>query len=315
MIDKFEYDVAFSFVAKDEMLAVELNDLLSSRFKTFLYSERQKELAGTDGEESFKAVFGAQSRLVVVLYRHEWGETPWTRIEETAIRDRAHEYGYDFSVFIPLDKPPSCPKWLPKNRLWVDLERWDAIGAAAVIEQRIQDQGGEPHEESVYERAARHARDAQFKKERETSLNSEAGARAFLNSISAIKKQMIEDVDKIKSNESLLHLRVVEKRSEFFILGLDLSLGLLGESMYSNTLDHASLDVTLWQGAPPVPGSMRFEKPVVYKSRRFVLDYLRSGDYVWVEKSNKQQAYSSQKLAENLLKWLFDENTDSGRDR
>ena len=47
----FEYDIAFSFLAEDEMLATQLNDLLQDRFKTFLYSKQQEKLAGTDGEE------------------------------------------------------------------------------------------------------------------------------------------------------------------------------------------------------------------------------------------------------------------------
>ena len=52
---EFEYDVAFSFHSLDEGLAAELNDLLQDRFKTFLYLEQQKVLAGTDGEETFRA--------------------------------------------------------------------------------------------------------------------------------------------------------------------------------------------------------------------------------------------------------------------
>jgi hypothetical protein len=89
MIEEFEYDVAFSFNALDEGVATQLNDLLSPRLKTFIYSERQREIAGTDGQESFSKVYGKTSRLVVVLFRPEWGETPWTRIERDAIKNRS----------------------------------------------------------------------------------------------------------------------------------------------------------------------------------------------------------------------------------
>src|SRR4051794_8510262 len=120
----YKYDVAFSFLAGDEALAAQLTDLLQDRLKVFLYSRRQGEIAGTDGEKTFNAVFGEQARLVVVLYRSGWGQTPWTRIEETAIRNRAYEHGYDFVKFIPLDDNPSVPKWLPKTQLWFGLKRW-----------------------------------------------------------------------------------------------------------------------------------------------------------------------------------------------
>lgn len=90
---KIKYDVAFSFLAQDEHLAAELNDMLQDRLRTFLYSRQQGEIAGTDGEKSFNAVFGEEALLVVVLYREGWGNTAWTRMEETAIRNRAYQGG------------------------------------------------------------------------------------------------------------------------------------------------------------------------------------------------------------------------------
>ena len=65
----YNYDVALSFLAQDERLATELNDLLQDRLKTFLYSKRQGEIAGTDGEQTFNKVFGEEARVVVVLCR------------------------------------------------------------------------------------------------------------------------------------------------------------------------------------------------------------------------------------------------------
>ena len=99
---EYKYDVAISFVKEDEALAEQLNNKLKETLTTFLYSERQKEIAGRDGEKAFNEVFFQQSRIVVVLYRDSWGKTPWTRMEETAIRNRAFDDGYDFTTFIPV---------------------------------------------------------------------------------------------------------------------------------------------------------------------------------------------------------------------
>ena len=85
MADKFEYDVAFSFLAQDENIANQLNNVLLGRVKTFLYSEQQKKLAGTNGENTFNAVFGRESCSVAIFYRDAWGSTPGLCIEETAI--------------------------------------------------------------------------------------------------------------------------------------------------------------------------------------------------------------------------------------
>lgn len=111
----FQYDVAFSFLSQDETLAVDLNERLKDRLSTFIYSdrERQEALAGRDGEEAFSLAFGKHARTVVVLYRAGWGERGFTSAEATAIRNRAYEFGYDFTTFIPLDKPPTVPQWLP----------------------------------------------------------------------------------------------------------------------------------------------------------------------------------------------------------
>ena len=45
----FKYDLAFSFFQQNEPLAIQLNDRIRDRMKTFLYSEHRKEVAGTDG--------------------------------------------------------------------------------------------------------------------------------------------------------------------------------------------------------------------------------------------------------------------------
>jgi hypothetical protein len=133
---EYEFDVAFSFLQEDEEIAYRLNDLVQDRLKMFIYSKSQDKIAGTDGEKTFHEVFGKKARTVVVLYREKWGTTSWTRIEETAIRNRAYEEGYDFVLFIPLQKPARLPKWLPKTQIWTDLERWGNEGAAAIIEER-----------------------------------------------------------------------------------------------------------------------------------------------------------------------------------
>ncbi len=72
MIEKsFKYEVAFSFLTEDEDLVNQINDLLKGRLSTFVYSERQAEIAGTDGEKTFNRVFGSDARIVVVLYREK----------------------------------------------------------------------------------------------------------------------------------------------------------------------------------------------------------------------------------------------------
>jgi len=43
-------------------------------------------------------------------------------MEEEAIRSRANEEGYDFILFVLLDSIKTAPKYLPKTRIWYNLE-------------------------------------------------------------------------------------------------------------------------------------------------------------------------------------------------
>lgn len=86
--DRPKFDVAISFLSRDEPTAAALNDALVKGLGVFFFPRKQEELAGTDGLESMRQPFLVDSRVVVVLYREPWGETPWTRVEQTAITDR-----------------------------------------------------------------------------------------------------------------------------------------------------------------------------------------------------------------------------------
>lgn len=176
--NSFGYDIAFSFTSEDEALATKLNDLLQVEFETFLYSKKQEIVAGTDGEQSFGAVFGQDARFVVILYRANWGNTPWTRIEETAIRNRAFEEGYDFTLFMPVERGVELPKWVPRNRLYLGFERWGIKGVASVIEARVRDAGGTPRVESPVQQALRLQRKIEFEGERKQFLQSTKGVEA-----------------------------------------------------------------------------------------------------------------------------------------
>jgi hypothetical protein len=193
------YDVAFSFLAPDEPLALELKDLLEDRFSTFVFSQKQESLAGTDGEETFAKVFGVEARIVVVLYRARWGQTSWTRIEDTAIRNRALDEGYDFTLWISLDGS-ALPRWVPKNRIYLDYQRYGTRAAAAVISAKIVEVGGEPQVETFPDRANRVAREKQRARDRESFLRSQAGVVAMGKEIGALFHEMTRSAEQVRDN-------------------------------------------------------------------------------------------------------------------
>lgn len=306
--NKFKYDVAFSFLAEDEELVTQINDLIQDRVSTFLYSRKQGEIAGTDGEQTFNRVFGSEARIVFVLYRNGWGETPWTRIEETAIRNRAFEEGYDFVIFVPLDKPPDVPKWLPKNRIWVGLDRWGIEGVATVIEARIQEVGGSPREETVEDRASRLGRAIAAEKKKQAFLHSNSGVKAANTAVKNLFVEFERVVKKLADSENGVNLQIETTREQCAIYGGNFTLSFHWSLSFSNTLQSSAFYVSLWKGSVPVRGRSFFprEKPRKLKEIEFNFDQTGSGKAAWRELRGQKRLFSNDQLAKFAITLLLD---------
>lgn len=299
----YKYDVAISFLQQDEGLAHELNNLLSERLTTFVYFDRQKELAGTDGEVTFNQVFGQQSRIVVILYRSTWGTTPWTRIEQTAIKNRGYEEGYNFVTMIPLDERPAAQKWLPKTSIWVGLDRWGTADAAKVIEARVQESGGSTREESPLEQAARIGRQKQDKNRKLAFLNSEDG----VNKANADVEVLFGEIEKAacEINETGGDISFVCKRIAPRTLNLD-SLGyhmyISWICKYRTSLKESLLDVRLLKQQPF--GEVRNEKGTTLSQEEFSFDVRLPDHFGWTRKHDQRFFYSVP-LASHCVKQLL----------
>lgn len=303
---EYSYDVAFSFLAADEQLATALNDLLQDRLKTFLYSKRQAEIAGTDGEEKFNDVFGKQARLVVVLYRNGWGESSWTRIEETAIRNRAFEDGYEFVKFIPLEDPPTVPKWLPRTQIWIGLKRWGLPGAAAAIEARVQEMGGEPREETAEDRAARLDRSNRFFQARHEFLHSKEGVKAANEEFETLRREIERLIASINDTGGTVNLKLKAAAEQIVVFGLGPGLSICWSYRHHNILEDYRLTIELWDRHPPYPGIQFFEEPRRLSTEALRFDMLPLGALCWITDGQPSRAYTTKDLASQSLKIYMD---------
>jgi hypothetical protein len=306
----FQYDVAISFLAADESLATQLCAALEPQLKVFLYSKAQEKLAGTDGEKTFNKVFAEEARVVVVLYRSNWGDTPWTRIEQTAVRNRAFDHGYDFALFVPLDTKPSVPAWLPKNRIWIGLDRWGVKGAASVIDARVQELGGEPKTETLEEIAARLERKTQFAQFRGDYARSYEGVQAANASATEVVQQVATRAESLHSSAPTLGITVRQQRNMIAVLATGPALLINWRLQYANSFDGAKLEATIWKGHPPMPGVTIWDRePHPLKSLKAVPDVDESRQFAWsVQKNAATELMNAQQVASHFLEWWLEKS-------
>jgi hypothetical protein len=308
--DKFEYEVAFSFLQQDESLAYEINDLIQDRFKTFIYSEHQKELAGTDGERTFNKVFCEKTRFVVVLYRDDWGKTNWTRIEETAIRNRGHEEGYDFTIFVQVDPNSKMPIWLPKTRIYFNLKRWGAKGLAPVIEAKIQELGGQNRAETLEDQAAKIKRAIQREKERNLYLDSPVAytdAQLEFIKLYQLLEEKTKALEGIDNSFNFGYEKLLQSK---FIIHCDhYSANFSWYCAYNNSLTNSKLYVSITSYDRNNPQSFLKRQissdtidDMVIKKQNYNFDInIVLNEKGWSNKTNKDEFYTSEQI---MVEWL-----------
>lgn len=302
--EKYKYDIAFSFTQQDEQLAYTLYTLLKDRLNCFIYSEEQKKLAGGDGEILFNSVFSKESRIVVILFRQEYGKTKWTRIEETAIRNRGYDKGYDFVILIPTEKQVVPPEWLPKIRLWVGLERWGIESAAGVIEARVQEFGGIVKIETLSDKAARAEYEMNEKREREKLLNSSEAANLAHEEIKNLKAIFKKQAEEIKESTQNWNIRCREnKHNGIDILSYGFMLYFHYYEQMRNYINGAYLFMVIYKGISDEHGNFNdpFGDNKLIDSVKLRFDINDLNEKGWSSKDSRRNFITSQKLADSYF--------------
>lgn len=307
--EEYEFDLAISFLHQDENLAIQLNALIKDRVKTFLYSEQQKKIAGRDGEELFNRVFSKKSRIVVVLHRNDWGKTPWTKIEETAIRNRGFEFGYDFVTFIPLDKPVNIPEWLPKNRLWVGLDRWGIESAASVIEARVQEFGGNIRIETVADKVLKAQNEIKDNQKRAIILGNSVGLELTHKEYGILISTFKQQLEEIKTTLTDWHLNIRDNHQQGIdIISYGYFLTIQFYPYASNTPEGTCIFISFWDGIFDESGN---KTDPIYNYTHFGADKLKfdisnQNEYGWSDKEDGRNFRLSSKVVEQWLNKFFE---------
>lgn len=305
MADDFKYDVAVSFLHRDEPLALHVCARLQESLSAFVYSKKQENLAGTNGLESFREAFLTESRVVVVLFRKGWGETPWTRVEQAAITDRFLQQGWDFLLFVSIDDADTPPRWLPKTEIRLSFQQYGLEQMLGAIKVRVQKLGGSPRRETAVERAKRFQAESHARAKREQLLE-EQGSEAFRR----LYQDIFDGIERVvaEANEHLTDFEIQFgfEGSVFTLRSRNVSVNMYPHSTYPIT--DARIVVQEFDGPLTLPqeqGTFYIREPKVVSTEEFFFDYQNSHEWCW-HTAGSVTYLNSREVAELVVEKLLE---------
>jgi hypothetical protein len=305
------YDVAISFLAADENTAGAIADVLeASGLKVFFFPKKQEDLAGSDGLDSMREPF-LKARVAVALYREPWGKTKWTRVEESAIKDRCLDIGWESLQFVMLDKQQSHPRWLPNTHIRYNYEDYGLDQLVGAIKREVQKHGGVIAPLNAMDHAKRVKHEADYISDRDRLMRDRNWIeQAIHQSLRDIFKNVAELVA-LANKEHGFQIEIGSQDYQTCILRSGhVSLGIgwrqpIFNSVMSDQQGECYLRACEVSGTLPIPGrnEMSWQKPQVIKEHRFKPDVSSSRELEWVL---GRERIAPNKLADRIVTIMLD---------
>jgi hypothetical protein len=308
-----QYDVAISFLSADEPTAAAVHNSLREGLEVFFYPRQQETLAGTDGLETMRGPFlNENSRVVVVLFRERWGKTPWTGVEETAIRDRCLKDKFQSLFFMMLEDTSSVPLWLPATHVLFNYAQYGPEQAVGAIKARVQERGGAITPLTPLRRLELYKQEQEYLRDKQ--------ALRFNN-----RREIVgREVSKLFSQIKALCAQITDEGTigiEFYSSGANCHARTSRVSLTVN-LEWANVDCELvvreFDGRLAVPDRNEL---AIYAGRRrevratrFLPDLNRAREFGWIEKGQSSPFITCDALANQVVIQLIDltERADRG---
>jgi hypothetical protein len=307
-----KYDVAISFLAKDEVIAKELYGRLSEVLKVFYFPHNQEDLVGTNGLESMRLPF-FDSRVVVVLYREPWGKTPWTGVEETAIQERCLKQGWPGLMFVDLDRTSVTPKWVPMTHVRFGMQAYGMEGLVGAIKARVQEHGGKLVPVDAITEMARVQRERKFLSDREALMRDR---RWIEGTVHASITRSLDDVIALMQKANADHGfdivgradgRACVLRSGFVSLGINWHQPIFNRVEDDPNHGECYMRVSEFSGTVLLPGERGWvmHQPTELRRHKFKLDVSETRELIWKE-SGKKSIIAAPMLADRIMRIFLD---------
>ena len=295
----YKYDIAFAFLEKDEPLVNQINNLLKDKFKTFLNSKKQEYKDDLEREMLLLDVFKKQSRCVIIFYRNKWGTTPYTAIEEKAVRTRISEEGNDNLLVISLDNPPVVPKYLSKTQIWTELAQAGINGTAAFIEEQVKALGGGLSEELPLDVGIEIKKEPRFEVESSKFLESVSGLEIAVIELKKLFSALEIEKNKITESDKSISLTFKRDEKNCVIHYGEFSIRFYLQTEKSNLLMDSPLYFEMQKQDITSSGLN------ILAVEEYHFELKKVGVYGWIKGADSDSFISSKQLAEDSIKLLL----------
>lgn len=319
-----KYDVAISFLARDVAIAQALYEQLSAGLEVFFFPRNQEELAGTDGLESMREPFVNQSRINLVIYREQWGNTPWTSVEADAVKDSCLANAYRNLFFFVAEPTNVKPPWVPDTQVRFNYSDFTLEQAVGAIKLRVQERGGHYTPLTPLKRAEILKAEDDYRRAK-SHMNSGEGLALIQRKVSELFQEI--EIQCVAVNASG-HVQIryettfKERSSHQSCILTDDQVGMiiLWHQQYSNTLDNSQFSVREFIGGlilnSELDRKMYFDQPQLVGETKYEPELSRSREYGWKKKMDHRPDFiTSSSLAEKCVIQFLDlvERYNSGR--
>jgi hypothetical protein len=252
-----------------------------------------------------------EARVVVVLFRTPWGETPWTRVEQTAITDRGLQDGWDGILFVTLDSTSPIPKWVPNTRIRFNMETYGIEQAVGAIKFRVEQMGGEISKPSPMALAKRVKEERDLKQDQERLFRDQKWIEENVKpSVENLLKSLQDQAQNITDETDLRFEYGYEPYYAGFIGVIRygrVSLRIAWPQLYLNVVDDVKLEIAEYNGRIHLQRErmMYVREPSVMTKRNYRPALNLGRELRWINEKKPGQLLSSEEVGREIIEQLL----------